>query len=115
MFAKSLLFFALAMAACSPAPASQVADNTPADEGFEFAGHHPHRGHHVPQRIQRFDANHDGVLEANEVPPRLKTWFGEVDANHDGLVTAHEIREYNRTHHPHGQHHGQPQQTSVAI
>jgi len=57
----------------------------------------------VPKRIQRFDVNHDGVLQRSEVPARLQRWFAAVDANQDGVVTAHEIRVYNRAHrHPHG-------------
>ena len=74
---------------------------------------------HVPRRIQRFDANHDGVLTPNEIPPRLRTWFAEVDTNHDNIVTAQEIHAYNRAH-PHPHHHDgqpqpqpQPQQTSL--
>lgn len=61
---------------------------------------------HVPKRLVRFDANHDGVLQASEVPPRLRAWFAAVDANKDGIVTAREIRKYNRAHrHP---HHAEP-------
>ncbi len=72
---------------------------------------------HVPRRMQRFDANHDGVLTPNEIPPRLRTWFAEVDANHDNIVTVDEIRAYNRAH-PHAHHHDhggqpQPQQTTL--
>lgn len=57
----------------------------------------------VPHRIQRFDANHDGVLQASEVPQRLRQWFVACDTNRDGVVTAGEIRAYNRAyrHHPH--------------
>jgi hypothetical protein len=57
------------------------------------------RARHVPKRIERFDSNHDGVLEASEVPPRLRGWFNNVDTNHDNIVTAQEIRAWNRQHH----------------
>ena len=119
MLIKSLLL-SLALAACSHAPTqtSQVADSTPvatsdSDQGFEFAARHGRR-HRVPPRIQRFDQNRDGVLEANEVPPRLKTWFAEVDQNHDGMVTAQEIRTFNRAHHAHRPQ-PQAQRTSAMI
>lgn len=59
----------------------------------------------VPQRIQRFDTNHDGVLQANEVPQRLRQWFVACDTNRDGVVTAGEIRAYNRAHRRHHPHH----------
>ncbi len=69
----------------------------------------------VPHRIQKFDVNHDGVLQASEVPQRLQTWFAAVDANKDGVVTADEIRAYNRAHpHPHHGHHAQPQPSPTA-
>lgn len=62
----------------------------------------------VPHRIEKFDANHDGVLQASEVPQRLQAWFAQVDTNRDGVVTADEIRAFHRAHpHPH-HHHRQP-------
>ncbi|HEY1957765.1 MAG TPA: hypothetical protein VGH28_19225 [Polyangiaceae bacterium] len=75
--------------------------------GFSTAALAQNRQPHVrrvPHRIQRFDANHDGVLQANEVPARLQTWFAACDTNRDGVVTAGEIRAYNRAH-PHPRHH----------
>ena len=60
----------------------------------------------VPRRVQRFDANHDGMLQANEVPQRLRAWFVACDANRDDVVTVAEIRAYNRAHpHPRDHHH----------
>ena len=58
----------------------------------------------VPQRIQRFDRNHDGVLQRNEVPQRLQPWFNACDTDKDGVVTAKEIRAYNRAHRRHHHH-----------
>jgi|GEM_PF-3964891 len=111
MFTKTLaLAVTLAsLVACSrhtpkPDEQAQSVAATDDDEGdYTFVQQRTPR---VPPRLQRFDANHDGVLEANEVPPRLRTWFAAVDANHDGIVTAHEIRVYNRAHRQQG--HGQP-------
>ncbi len=58
----------------------------------------------VPRRIQRFDANHDGRLQANEVPPRLREWFVACDTNRDNVVTIGEVRAYNRAHPRHHHH-----------
>ncbi len=91
---------------------AQTADE---DGSFETAKLHQgaaaqRRAHRTPPRITRFDANHDGMLQASEVPPRLHDWFVAVDANKDNVVTVEEIRAYNRSHpHPHHHrgHHGQ--------
>jgi hypothetical protein len=105
-----LTLLALALMACSkshpPQPRPETADDDTVaadDEGYTFAQARP-EPRRVPPRITKFDSNHDGVLEASEVPPRLKAWFAEVDTNHDGIVTAHEIRVYNRAH----RHHAAP-------
>jgi hypothetical protein len=114
MFSKLLAggLLALMATACSDAATTRVGANgeeistTQADEAdgtFEFA---QSRAHRTPRRIERFDANKDGVLQASEVPARLHDWFVAVDANKDNVVTADEIRAYNKAHpHPHGQHH----------
>ncbi len=83
------------------AQSAQAADEDGSFENVKL------RAHRTPPRLRRFDANHDGVLQASEVPARLQAWFTEVDANHDKVVTADEIRAYNRAH-PHA-HHGQHQ------
>lgn len=87
---------------------------TNADGSFETAKLHQgaaaqRRAHRTPPRIVKFDANHDGMLQASEVPPRLHDWFVAVDSNKDNVVTVEEIRAYNRAHpHPHRHgHHGQ--------
>lgn len=102
---------ALLVSACGDAATSvpQVNRDTvqsdDADGTFEMA---KLRAHRTPRRIERFDANHDGVLEKSEVPQRLQAWFTAVDANKDGVVNADEIRAYNKAHpHPHHQHHRQ--------
>jgi hypothetical protein len=93
--------------AASAAPAVRVAAVSPSDV-TEVKAH----VRHVPPRLQRFDANHDGVLQQSEVPARLQGWFAKVDANKDGIVTAEEIRAWNRAH----RHHHNPQQhTNAAV
>lgn len=111
----SKLLFAVLLTACSdaaisktnPAPtqddtASVAAQSEDESGDFETARL---RAHRTPRRIEKFDANHDGMLQANEVPARLRDWFVKVDANKDNVVTAEEIRAWNRAHpHPHRHH-----------
>ena len=109
----SKLIFAVLLTACSdaaiskatPAPTQDDTASVQADEesgDFEVARL---RAHRTPRRIEKFDANKDGVLQASEVPARLHDWFVKVDANKDNVVTADEIRAWNRAHpHPHRQH-----------
>lgn len=112
----SKLIFAVLLTACSdaaiskatPAPtkddtASVTAEADDESADFEVARL---RAHRTPRRIEKFDANKDGVLQASEVPARLHDWFVKVDANKDNVVTADEIRAWNRAHpHQHHQHH----------
>lgn len=112
----SKLLFAVLLTACSdagisktnPAPAQDDTESVAAraeDESGDFETAHL-RAHRAPRRIEKFDANHDGMLQASEVPARLREWFVKVDANKDNVVTADEIRAWNRAHpHPH-RHHG---------
>jgi hypothetical protein len=75
------------------------------DESGDFEVAHL-RANRTPRRIEKFDANKDGMLQASEVPARLHDWFVKVDANKDNVVTADEIRAYNRAHpHQHRHHH----------
>jgi len=113
--------FALLVSACSDpgvkvspqdnAAGAQSAEADEADGTFEQANL---RAHRTPRRIERFDANKDGMLQKSEIPPRLEAWFTAVDANKDNVVTVDEIRAYNKAHphphHQHGQHHQQQQQ-----
>jgi hypothetical protein len=92
----------------NPAPTQDDTASAQADEESGDYENAQYRAHRTPPRITKFDANHDGVLQATEVPPRLRTWFANVDANKDNVVTADEIRAWNRAHpHHHGHHHGQ--------
>ncbi len=109
----SKLLFAVLLAGCSDAALSNAnptptKDDTASVQSNEESGDYEnaqYRAQRTPPRITKFDVNHDGVLQASEVPPRLRQWFANVDANHDNIVTADEIRTWNRAH-PH-QHHGQ--------
>jgi len=111
----SKLLFAVLLTACSDAATSKgtptatsdtTASSAQADEesgDFEVA---QLRAHRTPRRIEKFDTNKDGMLQASEVPARLHDWFVKVDANKDNVVTADEIRAFNRANpHPH-RHHG---------
>jgi hypothetical protein len=115
----SKLLFAVLLTACSdaaisktdPAPtkddtASSVAASADDDESSDYESAQ-YRAHRTPRRIEKFDTNKDGMLQASEVPARLHDWFVKVDANKDNVVTADEIRAYNRAHpHPHRHHNG---------
>ena len=105
MFRKSIVgLLALVLGGCAGThaqPAKQQAAVSERQQGAYVEAKLPVHARRVPQRIQRFDANHDGVLEANEMPPRLREWFAMVDANKDGIVTAQEIRTGNRQHRHH--------------
>jgi hypothetical protein len=116
----SKLLFAILLVGCSDAALSNATptptpskDDTASVQSDEESGDYEnaqYRAQRTPPRITKFDANHDGVLQASEVPPRLRQWFANVDANHDNIVTADEIRAWNRAHphphHGHGQHGG---------
>jgi Ca2+-binding EF-hand superfamily protein len=41
--------------------------------------------------LQRFDRNSDGRTEVTELPPRMQERATEIDANHDGVVVADEL------------------------
>lgn len=44
--------------------------------------------------FDRFDANKDGKLSRDEIPPRLRDRFDQIDANHDGFVSREEERAF---------------------
>ena len=41
--------------------------------------------------IQHFDRDGNGTLEVSELPERMREHFGSADANHDGVISADEI------------------------
>ncbi len=100
-------------ASAQPQAQQQVAAAPTVETPYTQAQAHPHT-RRVPPRLQRFDSNHDGVLEANEVPPRLRAWFANVDANKDGVVTAQEIRAWNRQHRHHAPRSPQQERSASA-
>ncbi|MGD0675116.1 MAG: hypothetical protein ABSC94_06825 [Polyangiaceae bacterium] len=49
----------------------------------------------VYQRLlDRFDANHDGLVQTAELPPLARRRLGAADANHDGLITPEELHAF---------------------
>ncbi|MBX7104736.1 MAG: hypothetical protein K1X57_11690 [Gemmataceae bacterium] len=44
--------------------------------------------------LDAFDANDDGALEEDEVPPRVWARLAQADANGDGYVTRKEFDSY---------------------
>ncbi|HSQ62271.1 MAG TPA: hypothetical protein VLM85_03625 [Polyangiaceae bacterium] len=53
-----------------------------------------HRQFDPQAMIQRFDKNGDGVLQASEVPERMRGFFDKADANKDGSLTKDEILQF---------------------
>ena len=49
-----------------------------------------------------FDKNNDGKLAREEVPERMQGIFERGDANHDGVLTAEELRAMARAQQPAG-------------
>jgi hypothetical protein len=44
--------------------------------------------------LERFDANHDGILQVAELPERMRARLGRADADHDGVITVAELHAY---------------------
>lgn len=99
------LLSSLGLAACGgsevePRDSTQQAGLTgtaaTAPEPVAPDAHGPGRGHGfgppTPDKlIARFDADHDGKLEASEQPPRMRAHLGDIDTNHDGAVSQDEL------------------------
>ncbi|HEY6079094.1 MAG TPA: hypothetical protein VIW29_09840, partial [Polyangiaceae bacterium] len=75
---------------------TQPAPAQPSPEAMRHEHKHPHgddkhahgRGPRSPERfIERFDANHNGSLEASELPERMQEHIADFDASGDGVVT----------------------------
>ncbi|MCI0684714.1 MAG: EF-hand domain-containing protein [Gemmataceae bacterium] len=45
------------------------------------------------QMLKQFDKNNDGVLEANELPDRMRERFAQMDANGDGKLNRAELEK----------------------
>lgn len=58
------------------------------------------RPEEIADRImERFDKNHDGIVNQNEIPLkdyRIKLFFMSLDKNHDGLITREEVANFIR-------------------
>jgi Ca2+-binding EF-hand superfamily protein len=60
--------------------------------GGQPPGGRPGAGQFNPQEIfNRFDANKDGKLSKDELPPRLQENFARLDANGDGFLSQEEF------------------------
>ena len=84
---------------------AQPAPAQPSPEAMRHEHNHPHgggdrhdhgrgheRGPRSPERfIERFDANHNGTLEASELPERMQEHIADFDASGDGVVTKDEL------------------------
>ena len=47
--------------------------------------------------FQALDADRDGKLTKEELPERMQGLFDRADANHDGVLSADEIRKSAQT------------------
>jgi peroxiredoxin len=61
----------------------------------------------IAERImERFDKNHDGIVNQNEIPLKdykVKMFFMSLDKNHDGLITRDEVADFIREKQKQGQ------------
>jgi Ca2+-binding EF-hand superfamily protein len=44
--------------------------------------------------LERFDANHDGLLQTSELPPAVQQRLGAADADHNGVITPEELHSF---------------------
>ncbi len=44
--------------------------------------------------LERFDANHDGVVQTSELPAPVQQRLGGADADHDGTITPEELHSF---------------------
>ena len=58
-------------------------------------GRHEEEWHAPVQILLRFDANHDGSVTRAEMEAGLKAEFAAADANHDGVLELDEVRAVN--------------------
>jgi hypothetical protein len=64
------------------------------DAAAEDQGPTPATARAYQRLLDRFDANHDGLLQTSELPPPLLERLGAADANHDGLITPQELHTF---------------------
>src|SRR5689334_13504086 len=67
----------------------EQAQKTPAPEAMRPEARGEHRfGPPSPDKmLERFDANKNGQLEADELPERMQQHIGEIDTSGDGVVS----------------------------
>jgi hypothetical protein len=70
--------------------------------GGHHGGHHAgaggdHDGAHAGM-MQRLDTNKDGILQASEIPEKMRPWLDRADTNHDGSLTKDELDAMKKAH-----------------
>ncbi len=69
-----------------------------------------HDGMKADNMMAKMDANHDGMISAQEHADYMKTMFDTADSNHDGMLSKdemhamHEHGEHEHEMHEHGEH-----------
>ena len=48
--------------------------------------------------MDRLDTNKDGILQASEIPEKMRPWLDRADTNHDGSVTKDELDAMKKAH-----------------
>ena len=81
---------------------------SPSDiENHNLPGLHRRQPEQIAERImERFDKNHDGIVNQNEIPVKnfqVKMFFMSLDKNHDGLITREEVANFIREKQKQGQ------------
>jgi len=69
-----------------PEPAEEAEGGEEASEAAAGAG-----APALPERMQEYDANKDGKLQASEMPDQMAGFLDRMDADGDGVVTGAEI------------------------
>lgn len=71
--------------------------------GGHHGGHHAgaggdRDGAHAGGMMQRLDTNKDGILQASEIPEKMRPWLDRADTNHDGSLTKDELDAMKKAH-----------------
>jgi Ca2+-binding EF-hand superfamily protein len=60
----------------------------------EDAGPTPATARAYARLLDRFDANHDGLVQTSELPVSLQPRLGAADVDHDGVISPDELHRY---------------------
>ena len=88
--ARSLVARALTIAL----PVLSVACASAATAAADDHGPTPATARAYQHLLDRFDANHDGLVQTVELPAFLQQRLGAADANQDGVITPEELYSY---------------------